>query len=85
MESPYCSKKFGPIICTMCAQQLGKERLERFEADNKLFGQVLPTCSDDCGKWKTAYPKKKKKRPAAAGDQSILYAKVYLDVDFIVD
>ena len=87
MESPYYSKEFGPIVCTVCAQQLGNTRLERFREDSKHFAQVLPTCSDDCGNWKTSYPRKKggAKRRAAAGDQSILYAKVYLDVDLYVD
>ena len=60
MESPYYSKEFGPIVCTVCAQQLGiNTRLERFREDSKHFAQVLPTCSDDCGKWKTSYPRNK--------------------------
>ena len=78
MESPYYSKEFGPIVCTVCAQQLGNTRLDRFREDSKHFAQVLPTCSDDCGKWKTSYPRKKggAKRRAAAGDQSIFIPKV---------
>ena len=28
----------------------------------KQFGQVRPTCSEECGKWVKAYPKKKKKK-----------------------
>ena len=56
-------KELGPVICSVCGEELDDEKaVDSYHDLLQLFGQVRPTCSEKCGKWVKAYPKKKKKK-----------------------
>ena len=67
IEQNYYRKKLGPLICSICASNLEKAEVEKYNKLLLKYSVVKPSCSDVCGPFQTSYERKvplKRKRKA---------------------